>query len=213
MLQTPLLMDTWVTATWEEYLENLEDPTCEKAKGYYYDGQMRLEMSPVGPDHANDNGILVVLINLFGIVKGLPLIGLINCSYRKPGKQECQPDLSYYIGERAQSAPKGNTIANLNTTQPPDLAIEIAATSLVDDLGKKRLLYEDLNIAEYWVVDVERASITAFTILPNQGSQRIRQSKVLAGLAIDLLEEALQRSRQQDNTQIGTWFMAELQNN
>jgi Uma2 family endonuclease len=210
MLQTPLLMDTWVTATWEEYLQSLEDPAYGKAKGYYYDGQMRLEMSPFGPNHADDNSIIVVLINLFGIVKGLPLRGLVNCSYRKPGQQDCQPDLSYYIGERVQFAPKGNAIANLNQVPPPDLAIEIAATSLVDDLGKKRLLYEDLQITEYWVVDVERASVTAFSILEHQGSQRLQQSKVLPGLEIALLEEALQLSRQQDNTQVSNWFMTTL---
>jgi hypothetical protein len=89
--------------------------------------------------------------------------------------------------------------------------IEIADTSLSDDLGEKRILYEDLGVAEYWVVDVKRARITAFKIIADGGSQRIRVSEVLPGLVISLLEEGLQRSRQMDNTEVGAWFLAQVQ--
>lgn len=130
MVQTPLLTDLWVTTTWKKYLQTIEDPACEKAKGYYYNSQMRIEMLPVGPSHADDNGILAILINLTGVVQGIPLKVLVNCSYRKVGIRECQPDLSYYVGDRARLAPQGNAIVNLDITPPPNLAIEIAATSL-----------------------------------------------------------------------------------
>jgi len=61
------------------------------------------------------------------------------------------------------------------------------------------------------VVDVKKARITAFKMIANGGSQRIRESEVLPGLAISLLEEALRRSRQMDNTEVGTWFLAQVQ--
>lgn len=57
-LQTKLPIDTWVIATWNEYIEAISDPRLEKAKGYYDDGQLRIEMPPVGFDHASDNGII-----------------------------------------------------------------------------------------------------------------------------------------------------------
>lgn len=104
----------------------------------------------------------------------------------------------------------GSSIANLDNTPPPDLAIEIADTSLSDDLGQKRLLYEDLAVSEYWVVDVKRARITAFKIVPNGGSQRIEESIILPKLAIALLEEGLRRSRQTDHTSVGSWFLDAL---
>ena len=209
-LQTKLPTDTWVTANWEDYIQTIEDPTYAKAKGYYYNGQMRIESMGVGPDHASDNTIIVFAVNLFCTLKGLPLKGLTNCSYRKPDVRESQPDISYYIGARAKLAPQGSSIVNLNTVAPPDLAIEIADTSLSDDLGQKRLLYEDLEISEYWVVDVENTRILAFQIA-SSGSRRITESQVLPGLGIAVLIEALEMSRTMDQTEVGTWLLAQFQ--
>lgn len=209
-LQTKISTDTWITATWDEYIQLIEDPAYEKAKGYYHQEQLRIEMPPVGPDHADDNGIITILVSLFGIAKAIPLRVLINCNYRKIGVREVQPDVSYYIGKRVKLAPTGSSVVNLDHSQPPDLVIEIANTSLSDDLGAKRILYEDLGVSEYWVIDVKKAQITAFKIIASNGSQRITVSEILPGLAIYLLEEALQRSRTMDNTEVGSWFLAQL---
>lgn len=211
LLQTKSPTDTWVAATWDEFIEAIADPARAKAKGYYYNGQLRIEMASVGSDHSDDNGIIVVLVNLFGIAKAMGMRLRVNCSYRKTKVRECQPDASYYIGERVKLAPRGSSPVDLDSNQPPDLAIEIADSSLIDDLGPKRMLYEDMQIAEYWVVDVQKARITAFQIIANGGSQRIAESLVLPGLKIALLEEGLRRSRQADNTEVGTWFLAKIQ--
>ena len=63
--------------------------------------------------------------------------------------RECQPDVSYYIGNRSQLAHQGTSIASLDVTPPPDLVIEVADSTLADDIGEKRLLYEELKVAEY----------------------------------------------------------------
>ncbi|MFB2894602.1 Uma2 family endonuclease [Aerosakkonemataceae cyanobacterium BLCC-F50] len=133
------------------------------------------------------------------------------CSYQKTGVREAQPDISYYVGDRSQLAPTGSTVVNLDQFPPPDLAIEIADTSLADDLGKKRLLYEELEVSEYWVVDVQSAQIIAFAIIANNGSRRITRSEILPGLPISLLEEALQRSRDENQAQVGAWLLAQFQ--
>lgn len=135
-LQTKLPTDTWVDYPWDGFIQEIEDPAYEKAKCYYHNGQLRIEMSPVGPNHSLDNGLIFILVNLFGIAKGIPLKLLINCSYRKPGVREAQPDASYYIKERVSLAPTGSYVANLDNNPPPDLAIEIADISLADDLGQ-----------------------------------------------------------------------------
>jgi Uma2 family endonuclease len=204
-----LLSNTWFRATWQEFLQIIDDPAYAKAKGYYYDGQMRLEMG-VGPDHASSNTIIILIIAIICSLKGIPVKGLTNCSYRKTGVREAQPDVSYYIGERAALAPQGSSIVNLDQTPPPDLAIEIADSSLNDDLGKKRLLYEDLGISEYWVIDVENAQIIAFQMVSN-GSKRIEQSQVLQNLEIKIIREAIEQQQQMDDSQLVTWLMTKFQ--
>lgn len=211
-LQTPILTDTWITAAWQDYIQTVENPAYEKAKGYYYRGHMRIEMSPVGFDHSTDHGLIALAINLFAIAKGIPLTLADNCSYRKEGVQECQPDVSCYLGNKARVIPKGTSIVNLNQYPPPDLVVEVAKTSLLDDLGAKRSLYEELGAAEYWVVDVQAAQILAYG-MGDRGSKRINESQVLPGLKISLLEEVLHRSRQSDQSQVGTWLLIQLQQN
>ncbi|MEG4283802.1 Uma2 family endonuclease [Microcoleus sp. A006_D1] len=210
-LKTKLPTDTWVVASWEEFIEMADNPAYKKAKCYYRNGQMRIETMSVGPTHSRDNPITVFAINLFGTIKGISLNGLDNCSYRKTGVRECQPDVSYYIGDRAKLAPQGTSIASLDVTPPPDLVIEVADSTLADDIGEKRLLYEELKVAEYWVIDVKKIEILAFAIIADNGSRRLVQSEVLPGLTIALLEEALRRSRTQDQAQVGSWLLTQFQ--
>lgn len=209
-LQTKPQTDLWIATTWSEFLQVVDDPAYAKAKGYYFDGQMRVETKAVGANHARTHGIVCIAIALFCALKGLPIKGLVTCSYRKSGVREAQPDISYYIGEHASSAPQGGSITNLDETSPPDLAIEIVDSSLEADLGKKRLLYEDLQVAEYWVVDVENAHIIAFQVVSN-GSKRIDQSQVLAGLDLAVLNEAIALSRSMDDGQVVAWLMTQFQ--
>lgn len=212
-LPTKLPTDTWVVAKWDEFIQTIEDPAYQKAKGYYYNGKMRIETMAVGPNHAKDNTIIAVAVPLFAAIKNIPLNGLDNCSYRKSGVRECQPDISYYIGERAQLAPTGTAIANLDLIPPPDLAIEIADSTLADDKGEKRLLYEEVKVREYWIADVQKPEIIAFEILPTGGSRRISQSQILPGLEMALLEETLRRSRQMPHSQVVAWLLSEIQRN
>ena len=49
-LQTQLTTETWVAASWDEYVQVIEQPAYEKATGYYFKGHMRIEMLPVSFD-------------------------------------------------------------------------------------------------------------------------------------------------------------------
>lgn len=208
--KTQLLTDTWITATWSEYIQTTENPSYEKAKVYYHKGKLRIEMSPLGNDHANDHLLVIAAITLFSITKNITLTGKDNCTYRKTGYQATQPDVSYYIGENSDVVPWGTSIIDLDIYPPPSLVIEVANTSLADDLGEKRLLYEAMNVAEYWIVDVQNAAIIAFAVADG-GSKKINQSQVLPGLAISLLEEALQRTRQTNQSQVYAWLLSQFQ--
>ena len=208
--QTQIPTDTWITATWQEYIQTIQDQTYQKAKSYYNNGKLRIEMSPLGNKHGRDHAVIITAINLFAAIKNINLNCIDNCTYRKTGFREAQPDASYYIGENADVIPWETSIIDLDIYPPPTLVIEVANTSLADDKGEKRLLYEALNVAEYWIVDVQNVEIIAF-VVADGGSKKINQSQVLPGLAISLLEEALQRTRQTNQTQVYAWLLSQFQ--
>jgi len=197
----------WICGSWEEYLVLSDrDP---KAKANYFRGSYQLIMG-IGADHGIVNTTIAMLVMLFCTIKGIPHRGLINTSYRKEGVRECQPDVSYYIQESVNLCPKGSSVVDLDEYAPPNLVIEISNSSLSNDIGIKRMLYEEMRVQEYWVIDVQRLEIVAFTIHDNLGSQRISESRVLTGLAFPLIEQALQKSQEEDNSQIGQWFMGQI---
>ncbi len=208
--QTQLPTDTWITATWSEYIQTIEDPSYEKAKVYYHKGKLRIEMSPLGNKHGRDHAVIMGAVAFFAATKNIALNGIDNCTYDKRGYQAVQPDVSYYIEENADVIPWGTSFIDLDIYPPPTLVIEVANTSVADDKGEKRLLDEALNVAEYWIVDVQNVEIIAFAIA-NGGSRKINQSQVLPGLAMSILEEALQRTRRTNETQVYTWLLNQFQ--
>lgn len=204
-----LITDTWVKATWSEFMTLAYDPAYERGKAYYNRGRARIEMTPLGWNHAKDNSIISTLVTLYCALKKIPVEEVTNCSFRKEGLKEAQPDIAFYISFLDNIPNRSNSPVDLNQYSPPTLAVEIAATSLSDDLGEKRLLYESLNVQEYWVVDVNEAEVTAFAIADG-GSKMIKRSQVLPELTIALVEETLKRSRAEDHGAIVCWLLEQF---
>jgi Uma2 family endonuclease len=208
-LQIKTPTDTWVNASWEEYLQVVDDPTYTETKGYYFNGRMRLEMSPLGNPHSRDHAAIIGALYLFAGLRGIDLDGHDNCTYRKTGCEEAQPDVSFYLGANAEVIPWEATIIDLDVYPSPDLVIEVAYSFLADDKGEKRLLYEALAVGEYWIIDVQNVQIIAFEV-QNQGSRKIEQSQVFSGLDMALLEEALRRSRQMNHGKVSAWLLSQF---
>ena len=213
-LENPIatfIPNQWQTEDWDTFVAIADDPAYEKATCYYFESQMKVETMGVGPNHAVYNGLIYAAIVLYCALKQIKSRGLVNASYRKPDRTEAQPDISYYFNESAINIPDSNTIIDLATYPAPDLAIEVAATSLNEDLGTKRLLYESIGVKEYWVINVELNEILAFEILGVRGSQRIRKSIVLPGLDLGVLEEALRSRKTCDDSQIMSQLLTQFQ--
>lgn len=203
------ITDTWVTTTWEEFISLAYDPAYKTGKAYYNRGKARIEMSPLGWNHAEDNSIISTLVVLFCALKRIPVKELSNCSLQKTGIKEAQPDISFYLTSLDNIPPRSNSPIDLNEYAPPALVVEIAATSLSDDLGEKRLLYEGMGVQEYWVVDVNQAEVIAFAIADG-GSRQIDSSQVLPGLTMDVVKEALERSRSEEHGAITRWLLGQF---
>jgi Uma2 family endonuclease len=206
----PLITDQWISATWDEFVQILENPLYAESQCYYDQNQikqMRIETMPVGSEHARDNGIIYFAIALYCTLKNIPITGLLNASYVKTGVQGCQPDISYYVGEVSSHTPCSSSIVSLDESPAPNLVIEISSSTINDDLGKKRLLYEQLGTSEYWVIDVQEVKIIALEMLENGGSRQITSSKLLGGLEIADLEAALKLSREKSQSEVGSWLL------
>lgn len=210
LLQTQTPLNLWLPATWEEFVNLADDPASSKLKSYYYIGRMRFEPMSTGSDHSKDHTIIILSVGLYATLQGIPLNGHDGCSYRKVGFDEVQPDASYYVGDNADAIPWGTRVIDLEQYPLPDLVIEVSDTSLADDLGEKRLQYEDLGIPEYWVVNVQTRQILAFATAPDGAIRRIRASQVLPGLNLEILEQALQRSREENQSATTAWLMEQF---
>jgi len=205
--QQILETDIWVKATWEEFINIAENPVYQKGRFYYYQEYMRVEMSPLGPRHGHQNSIISYVVILFAAIKNIPIIQFTNTSFRKDGLEEFQPDLAYYIGYGLKVPPDNtNSPVNLNEYDPPTLIVEIGASSVADDLGWKRLLYEEAGVREYWVNNANIRDIIAFSIIAGS-SGRVQQSEVLPGLELAIVKEALKRSETEDDGQINRWLI------
>ncbi len=210
LLTTQVPLDTWLSTSWEDFVQIADDPTSAKLKSYYHNGRMRIEPMSTGADHSKDHAVIIFAISLFATLRGLPLNAHDGCAYRKPRMQEFQPDASYYVGGNVDAIPWGTRVVDLNQYPIPDLVIEISDTSIADDKGEKRMQYEALGIPEYWIVDVQKLQIIAWAIAPDGSSRRIEVSQVLTGLALNVLAEALRRSRQENQSVVGAWLMEQF---
>jgi hypothetical protein len=206
------IANSWIKADWDTYVNTVKSRKCEKHRSYYHIDRMRIEDLFVGADVARSKPIIYFAIISYG------MSGLINCSYQTIGIRECQPAISFYVGNKASPPPTGKSVVNLNEQAIPNLVIEISNTTLEDDLGAKRLLYEEMGISEYWVVDVQNSLIYAFEMFDGgaspseyRGSKRIDTSIVLPGLSIETIITALNLSKEQDQSQIGKWLMSQFQ--
>lgn len=204
-----LQTDTWVKATWADFVTTMDAPPYDEGRGYFDTGHMRIEMAPLGAGHARQNTVVSQIISLFGALQNLRMAGFTNGSFYKTGEQGCQPDVAFYIGPDFRLPPQDNSPIDINVFGPPTLAIEIGSSSFKDDLGAKRLLYERLGVSEYWVVNVAEQQVLAFAVAEG-GSRQIRVSGVLPGLEIALIEEALGRSQTEDDTSLMRWLMEAL---
>jgi Uma2 family endonuclease len=204
-----ILTDTWVKATWDEFLAVTNSSGYQDGRAYFDAGYMRIEMAALGAGHGRQNAVALKVADIFAALHNIRLIEFLNCSFRQVGERECQPDVAFYIGEGFQLPPQNNTPINIELFGPPTLAIEIGASSLSDDLGNKRLLYERLGVQEYWVVDVKTQQVIAFSIAEGRSGQ-IQVSEVLPGLKMSLVEEALVRSKTEDDGAITRWLMQTL---
>ena len=207
-LSKQVLTDTWVKATWDEFIAvAYEDPAYVEGKAYFYAGYMRIETAASGVGHSRQHGVVWNVITLFTAANRTDITKYVNSSFQKASEKEFQPDAAFYIGVSSKYLPPQNDFpVNIDLFGSPTLVVEVGVSSVGDDLGRKRMLYERVGVQEYWVVDVQEQAVVAFGI-EDEWSGRIRTSAVLPGLEMNVIEEALRRSQTENDGAIAQWLV------
>jgi len=68
-LETRGITERWIKGSWEEYLEAIKNLPENQGKSYYYNGYYRLEMTPIGFEHARDHHVVFLGVSLYAILK------------------------------------------------------------------------------------------------------------------------------------------------
>lgn len=212
-ITTSLPVITHQQATWEEYLHRVENPQSELECVFFNCGAMWIEdMGNEGINHSRFNKLLtMILYSWFTKQVNVKFDLLGGCVLEKTQYQGAAPDEVVYIGGNAPRYQAGESRrVNLNRWRVPDLAVEIADTTLASDLDEKKQLYLTLAIPEYWVVDVRGKRVLAFRLVDGKYQECI-ESVALVGLPIELLERTLERM-DDDNGNVAMWFASQIQN-
>ena len=116
-----------------------------------------------------------------------------------------------YIGEGVPQWQEGEPRGiDLTQWRVPDLVGEISDTTLAADLDEKKKLYADLEIPEYWVIDVLGKRAIAFRLQPDGKYQQCVYSEALKGLPIPLLDQTIERLSEGTNISAGSWFAQQI---
>ena len=202
----------WQPAKWEDYLHHLDTPTTERV-GLYFDGNyLFIDMGSEGINHSTISDLFTVIFGLwFSIFAEETANSMGRCLMEKPGKQAASPDLVLYIGADYPQWQQGEKRRiNLDQWRVPDLVGEISGTTLAMDLDEKKQLYADLEIPEYWVIDVQGVRVSAFRLQEDGRYQQIAHSVALEGLPIPLLDQTLVRLGEGTNISAASWLMRAL---
>ncbi len=174
-----------VKLTYEDYRKTPEDMRCE-----LMDGELILAAAP-RTTHQRvqfDFGLIIgqfVKDGDWGEVFFAPTDVVFSDA------DVVQPDILFVSKERA------HVITEDNIRGAPDLVVEILSPSTAErDRGYKRDLYERHGVKEYWMADVDLATVTVlrlgdgglFEIVGTYGEGESFTSAVLAGFVVNVDE-------------------------
>ena len=207
-------LSQWEIATWENYITHRNSSTDEKIKLYYYQNQLLIQMGKEGINHACISDLFIMLFAFWFAQHPKQVLNTYGgCLLEKPPKRSGAPDIVVYLGEDYPKWQQGESrYINLEQWRVPNLVGEISDTTLATDLDEKKHLYADLNIPEYWVIDVKAQRVFAFQLQENGKYQECESSLALKGLPIAILEETLTRLERETNSSAANWFAQQISN-
>jgi Uma2 family endonuclease len=211
--QSPRELPRWYSATWDDYIAQVDNPGTEHFRIFFNQGRLFVDMGWEGVEHARFRALLAMLF-LAWFSRRLPgqaFDCLGGCILEKPDQRAASPDEVLYVGaEVPRWQPGEPRRVNLRQWRVPDLVCEVGDTTLATDLDEKKQIYAALEIPEYWVIDVQGARVMAFRLSPEGGYGPTLESIALAGLDMTLVEQAFQRLATDPNGAVAQWFAQQV---
>jgi Uma2 family endonuclease len=181
---------------------------------FFNGNYLLVDMGSEGINHARVSDLFTLLFGFwFSQFIAQTAESLGRCLLEKPNKRAAAPDLVLYIGEGVPQWQAGEPRRiDLTQWRVPDLVGEISDTTLATDLDEKKKLYADLEIPEYWVIDVLGRRAIAFRLQSDGKYQQCVYSVALNGLPIPLLDQTLERLSEGTNISAASWFAQQIAN-
>ncbi|MEM6314440.1 MAG: Uma2 family endonuclease [Planctomycetota bacterium] len=177
----------FLNVSWDQYVAT-RAAVDSKTPITFDQGKMEIMASPVSLMHADDNALLMLLIQQYLIETDQRFQVLMDVTLRHPDIDGgCEPDGCFYI--RATPPPRGIVHIDLSHHAAPDLVIEIDLTSHSVD---KEPVYFRLGVAEVWRWENQRLQVRA---LGDDGYVDADASELLPGLPIDTLGDCMRSAR------------------
>lgn len=211
----PKTLYEWKPATWEDYLAYRDGSTIERMRIFFHQEHLLvIDMGNEGINHATISDLFTILFYVWFSQRPEQIFSSLGrCVLEKPTKKAGAPDLVLYVGEDYPRWQQGEPRRiDLDKWRVPNLVGEISDTTLATDLDEKKQLYADLEIPEYWVVDVKGQRVFAFQLQSNGKYQECASSLALEGLPIGLLEQTLARLNEATNGSAALWFSQQIAN-
>lgn len=201
----------WQPATWEDYLNYRDAPTTERVRLFFNGNYLFVDMGSEGINHASFGALFSMLFFIwFSRSSEQTASSLGGCLIEKPNKQAASPDIVLYVGEGIPQWQAGEQRRiDLNQWRVPDLVGEVSDTTIATDLDEKKQLYAELEIPEYWVIDVQGKRVLAFRLQEDR-YQQCSYSVALDKLPISLLEQTLERLSEGTNISAASWFAQQI---
>ena len=204
----------WQPASWEDYIKYRDADIPERIRLFFDRDQLLIYMGNEGINHSTISDLFPILFFLwFNRIPEQTIATFGRCLIEKPKTKAAAPDLVLYIGEDfpvwKENEPRR---IDLSQWRIPDLVGEIADTTLATDLDEKKKLYADLEIPEYWVIDVRGRQVTIFQLQGNGNYQQFPHSEALKGLSVALVNQTLERLSNGSNISAAQWFARAIAN-
>ena len=202
----------WQPATWDDYCKYRDDLNLENLRLFFNRNYLYTDMGNEGINHSKVVGLFAMLFFIwFDRFSEQTATYLGGCLIEKPKKQAASPDLVLYIGEGVPQWQEGEPRRiDLSKWRVPDLVGEIADPTLATDLDEKKQLYADLEIPEYWVIDILGKRVLGFRLDADGKYRQESEAISLLGLPISLLEMTLKRLDRETNISAAGWFARKI---